>query len=303
MNSGINLNYNNMNMNNNNIIMRNYPNLNYNNINMNSNNMIMNNDPNFNNNMNINMNSINNNTMLNNTSNLGNMMNMNINMNNNIMVNNSCNNNMNNFFNMKSINALNNNSKSFNNFNQNSGICINNILNNVYNNNNLNMNTSYIINNNNYFGSNTLSLIDCFEFYQKINHMSGENQMYCNYCRKNTDCYMRTILTEGPEVLILLLNRGKGIEFDIKIEIGESIDLSHFFTKEKNCIYDLIGVITHFGESSMSGNFIAYCIDPLNNKNWIKYNDSVVTDVDSNNFQKEVIDFGMPYLLFYQKSK
>jgi ubiquitin C-terminal hydrolase len=197
---------------------------------------------------------------------------------------------------------MNNNSNSINNYNQNSGICINNNINNAYNN-NLNMNTFNIINNNNYVGTNTVSLIDCFEYDQKVNHMTGENQMYCNACRKNTDCDMRTILTEGPEVLILLLNRGKGIEFDIKIQFWESIDLSQFFTHEKNCNYDLIGVITHFGESSMSGHFIAYCRDPLNKNNWIKYNDSIVSDVEPNNFQKEVIDFGMPYLLFYQKSK
>ena len=292
MSSGANLN-NNMNMNNNNMMISSGINSNNN---INNNNMMMNNDPSLNNNMNVN----NNNMMMNNEPNLNNNMNINMNSN-NMMANNSCNNNMNNFFNMNSINTMNNNLNSVNNFNQNSGICLNNNINNTYNNNNLNMKTFNIINN--YVGTNTVRLIDCFEYDQKINHMSGENQMYCNYCRKNTDCYMQTILTEGPEVLILLLNRGKGIEFDIKIQFGESIDLSKFFTNEQNCIYDLIGVITHFGESSMSGHFIAYCRDPLNIKNWIKYNDSIVTDVDSNNFQKEVIDFGMPYLLFYQKSK
>jgi len=198
---------------------------------------------------------------------------------------------------------MNNNSNFVNNFNQNSGIYINNNINNSYNNNNPNMNTFNIINNNNFIGTNIVSLIDCFEYDQKINHMSGENQMYCNTCRNNTDCDMRTILTEGPEVLILLLNRGKGIEFDIKIQFWESIDLSQFFTNDKRSHYDLIGVITHFGESSMSGHFIAYCRDPLNKNSWIKYNDSIVSEVEPNNFQKEVIDFGMPYLLFYQKSK
>jgi ubiquitin C-terminal hydrolase len=48
----------------------------------------------------------------------------------------------------------------------------------------------------------------------------------------------------------------------------------------------------------MNGHFIAYCKDPLSNV-WYKYNDSFVNEVT--NFQKEVIDFAMPYLLFYQK--
>ena len=48
----------------------------------------------------------------------------------------------------------------------------------------------------------------------------------------------------------------------------------------------------------MSGHFIAYCKDPITNK-WNKYNDAIVTEVED--FQNEVINFAMPYLLFYQK--
>ena len=50
----------------------------------------------------------------------------------------------------------------------------------------------------------------------------------------------------------------------------------------------------------MSGHFIAYCKDPIRKK-WHKYNDAIVTDVTD--FQNEVINFAMPYLLFYQKNK
>ena len=48
----------------------------------------------------------------------------------------------------------------------------------------------------------------------------------------------------------------------------------------------------------MDGHFIAYCRDPLTEK-WHKYNDAIVSDVE--NFEKEVINSYMPYLLFYQK--
>ena len=64
------------------------------------------------------------------------------------------------------------------------------------------------------------------------------------------------------------------------------------------CKYKLIGVITHLGESSMSGHFIAYCREPLYGT-WYKYNDAIVTQVT--NFTNEVINFAMPYLLFYEK--
>ena len=48
----------------------------------------------------------------------------------------------------------------------------------------------------------------------------------------------------------------------------------------------------------MSGHFIAYCLDPIIEK-WYKYNDAIVNEVTD--FQNEVINFAMPYLLFYQK--
>jgi ubiquitin C-terminal hydrolase len=148
---------------------------------------------------------------------------------------------------------------------------------------------------------NEVNILDCFDYDEKLNYMSGENQMYCNYCRVNSDCLLKTNLYTGPEVLILILNRGKGIEFNVKIYFTEELDLSNYIEdKESGYMYKLIGVITHLGESSMSGHFIAYCKDPINGK-WYKYNDAIVDEV--NDFKKEVIDFAMPYLLFYEKIK
>ena len=68
-----------------------------------------------------------------------------------------------------------------------------------------NMN-QFIIFGNNY---NVVDIQDCFEYDRKINVMSGENSMYCNYCKNTCSSSMCTILTTGPNILILLLNRGK----------------------------------------------------------------------------------------------
>ena len=123
--------------------------------------------------------------------------------------------------------------------------------------------------------------------------------MYCNYCKRNCNSSMCTLLTTCPEILILLLNRGKGNEFDVKIIFSELLYLYNYIQFNNSGFnYKLIGVITHIGESSMSGHFIAYCRDPIFHT-WHKYNDAIVTDV--NDFQKEVINFADPYLLFYQK--
>ena len=77
------------------------------------------------------------------------------------------------------------------------------------------------------------------------------------------------------------------------------MNLSNYIEyKHTGVNYQLIGVITHIGESGMGGHFIAYCRDPIIDQ-WHKYNDSFVTNV--NNFQQEIINFAMPYLLFYRK--
>ena len=153
--------------------------------------------------------------------------------------------------------------------------------------------------NNNYFNNNEVNIYDCFDYDKKVNIMSGENAMYCNRCKIQTHCGMNNYLVTGPEILILLLNRGKGIEFNVKIHFFEDLNLYNYIEyKETGTNYKLIGVITHIGESSMDGHFIAYCKDPITNL-WFKYNDAFVNDVE--NFKAEVIDFAMPYLLFYQK--
>ena len=160
-------------------------------------------------------------------------------------------------------------------------------------------NNCYGFNNYINWSNNEVNIYDCFENERKINYMSGENSMYCNYCKTNTNSMMYTYLVTSPEILVLILNRGKGIEFNVKINFSEELNLYNYIEyKNTGYKYKLIGVITHIGESSMSGHFIAYCYDQIQNK-WYKYNDAIVNEVS--NFQNEVINFAMPYLLFYQK--
>ena len=161
-------------------------------------------------------------------------------------------------------------------------------------------NSNQFNNFNNLFNNNEVNIYDCFEYDKKITFMTGENIMYCNYCKKTCNSSMRTILTTGPEILIIILNRGKGIEFDVKINFVENLNLANYIQFTNTGVnYTLIGVITHMGASGMSGHFIAYCRSPISGY-WFKYNDAEVTPVS--NFKSEVIDYAMPYLLFYQKN-
>ena len=81
----------------------------------------------------------------------------------------------------------------------------------------------------------------------------------------------------------------------------ESIDITQFvLQKDKpQIIYNLYGVITHIGQSGPNAHFIASCKSPVDYR-WYRFNDSIVNPI--NNLQKEVIEFGTPYILFYQKN-
>ena len=206
----------------------------------------------------------------------------NMNQNNHQFYNNNCINNQQN----QNSNNMNQNHQEFYNNNN----CTNNQQN--QNNNNMNQNNQ----SNNTINNNEVNLLDCFDYDKKPNMMSGQNAMYCNTCKAICDCVVCTNLITGPEILILLLNRGNGKEFDIKIIFEENLDLTKYI--KNDCKYKLMGVISHLGESGMGGHFIAYCKDPIT-KEWYKYNDSLVNKVED--FKKEVIDFAMPYLLFYEK--
>ena len=158
---------------------------------------------------------------------------------------------------------------------------------------------NYQINNYQVNNENEVNIYDCFDYDCKINIMDGAQSMFCNYCNQNMTFSLATHLVTGSEILVIILNRGKGIEFDVKINFTEELNLYNYIEyKNTGYQYRLFGVITHIGESSMNGHFIAYCRDPINLK-WYKYNDAFVNEV--NDFQNEVINFAMPYLLFYQK--
>ncbi len=64
--------------------------------------------------------------------------------------------------------------------------------------------------------------------------------------------------------------------------------------ENKNLIYHLYAIVTHFGPSNMGGHFIAFCKSPIDN-NWYKYNDSMVNYVG--NFYNDIVI--LEFLIFF----
>ena len=148
--------------------------------------------------------------------------------------------------------------------------------------------------------NNNVSIYECFYYNQKTDLFTGENKNYCNICKQLYDSNYTSKIFISPNVLILILNRGKGNIYNVKLDILETIDITQFVLKKEKpqIIYNLYGVITHIGESGPNAHFIASCKSSVDNK-WYRFNDAIVIPIKDP--QKEVFEFGIPYILFYKK--
>jgi len=146
--------------------------------------------------------------------------------------------------------------------------------------------------------NNTVSIDDCFKYSQSPTCL---NDYYCNFCKKSKGCNYTTYLSVLPNIIIIIINRGKGIEYNINLSFDENINLKNYveFLSDE-CMYELFGLVTHYGDSSQSGHFVARCISPLDQM-WYLYNDSIIQKIGY--FNKEEFYAGHPYILFYRKIK
>ena len=152
----------------------------------------------------------------------------------------------------------------------------------------------------NYFNlSNNNSNIPIISFHHCFQYLSKEdifNDTYCQKCKKVGMSIYKEIKYCMPNYLIIILNRGRGNVFNCHVQIPEIFDSSQYVElKNDNNVYELSGIVSHFGESSMEGHFIAFCKHNIDGK-WRCYNDSIVTESN-----KDYLNKGTPYILFYKK--
>ena len=138
-----------------------------------------------------------------------------------------------------------------------------------------------------------IDLYKCFEYYEKRVLMNGENQIYCNICKKSNDSFYSTFIYSPPHYLIINLNRGKGTIYECKVNFPEKLDISSFVISKNGAkIFCLYAVICNLGSV---GHFVAYCRNIMDN-NWYLYNDGIVSLCNKKNQYQD----GIPYILFYK---
>ena len=159
--------------------------------------------------------------------------------------------------------------------------------------------------NNNFINNNqddNITLEDCFSYNQKSKLFTGDNKIFCNICKQLTDSIHTTKIFSCPNILLLIFNREKNNIYNIKIKFSETLDISEFVLRKDKpqIIYNLYGVISYIKETDNNPfvHFVALCKSPIDKK-WYLYDDSVVSNINNIN---DYIDFGIPYIEFYEKS-
>jgi len=138
-----------------------------------------------------------------------------------------------------------------------------------------------------------------FEDNSKPQQLRGENQFYCNNCKKLVDAEITSKIIQPPNKLLINIDYGKNKAFKpSQVKFGEIIDITKFicFDFSAPIKYKIMGVCTHLGYSGSYGHYIAYC-KHRETGDWFNFNDSSCRKCN-----KDEIYGGSPYLLLYERT-
>ena len=146
---------------------------------------------------------------------------------------------------------------------------------------------------------NIINIYDCFNNNKKEIELNEEDAINCIKCNNQSKGRTYTTLTIGPEILIIILDRGnEKQENNIKIKFYDELHLDNYIELGlTGCHYELIGVISK-EKNELVENYIAYCKSFFDMK-WVKYNDILVSPI--NDVENEIFSNSIPYLLIYKK--
>ena len=141
-----------------------------------------------------------------------------------------------------------------------------------------------------------------FCYNQKKNYLTQQSQKFCNICKQICDTIYTPRIFISPNVLVIILDRGKGNIYDVKIDFKEKLDISEFVLKKDmpQITYNLYGVISYIYQNTPNRHFVASCKSPIDDK-WYLYDNATVKPIY--NFDRQIPQNGTPYILFYQKNK
>ncbi|XP_013111508.1 ubiquitin carboxyl-terminal hydrolase 35 [Stomoxys calcitrans] len=152
------------------------------------------------------------------------------------------------------------------------------------------------------------SVQDLIEYYCSSEKLYGDNQYFCERCKKLSDAERYINVISAPKNLILTL---KHFKYDQKYHMRAKL-MHKVFHDEKVSLkvcspetldeiatvhYDIYAGVVHSGFSMDSGHYYTYASDASNK--WYKFNDSIVTPSRTEELHN-LTPPNTPYILFYQ---
>ena len=147
------------------------------------------------------------------------------------------------------------------------------------------------------YRNGTFDIINGFEDFESKQYLIGDNQYFCNGCKKLVNAELCSKIIDLPKYLILNIDYGKNKVNDVRnLRFDHEIDLRRFlgYYAGQKTKYRLVSICTHIGYSGQSGHYIAYCLNKQNDS-WYRFDDSSCRQCN-----KYEINSYSPYLLFYE---
>ena len=148
------------------------------------------------------------------------------------------------------------------------------------------------------YSNKEFDIYNGFKDNSKPLQLRGENQLYCNTCKKLVDAEITSKIIQPPKKLLIYIDYGKNKAFrPSQVKFDEIIDITNYvcFDFGYPIKYKIIGVCTRLGPSGSYGHYIAYC-KHRETGDWFNFNDSTCRKCN-----KDEIYGGSPYLLLYEK--
>ncbi|XP_014852968.1 PREDICTED: uncharacterized protein LOC106924015 [Poecilia mexicana] len=132
---------------------------------------------------------------------------------------------------------------------------------------------------------------------------NGDNQVYCEICDVKVDATRKYVITQHPDVLLLMLKRFDfSYQFMSYIKIHCKADVPHTIRIPENQTYELYAVVEHFGDLR-GGHYHAKIKSKDEGGKWFVFDDSSVTQRSKSPFPDnvDVVQSHSAYLLFYRR--
>jgi ubiquitin C-terminal hydrolase len=146
-----------------------------------------------------------------------------------------------------------------------------------------------------------IKIEDCLNKYFETEKLEGDNQYYCDKCKKKVDAESKSCFKNLPESIIISLNRfeynSKGEKSKIKTEINFEKQLEIEDENKNKGKYEPISFIVHIGSTTNSGHYFSYV---KKEDQWYECNDEKITKLTETEIFEEIKN---AYIVLYDKIK